>query len=157
MDINTISGMTGCFAKAGLTIGTTPEQVRINAPNGAGVDFALNGKAYHKADIASVALTAQANQAPSTTCLYLVCLSAAGAVSSVKGEEVANADVPVIGVQYPDVPVNVCPIGAIKVTTSATAGGYTMGTTSLAAANVTDNYIDFMGGVPSRPEITVAT
>lgn len=157
MDINTLSGMTACFSKAGLAIGSTPAQVAIAAPNGAGVDFAIDGKAYHKADAASSALTAQVNQAPSTTCLYLVCLNSGGTVSSVKGEEVANADVPNIGVQYPDVPVGVCPIGAIKVTTSSTAGGYTQGTTSLAAANVTDNYIDFIGGIPSRPEITLAT
>ena len=150
-DILGFSGQTGCFTKAGLGIGSTPAELKTAAPNGAGTDYAIDGLGYHFADDASVAMTAMANQAASTVCLYLVMLDADGNLSTKKGVEVAvsTASNPSKGVQWPIVDVDKCPIGGFKLTLDSTAGGYTGATTSLAASNVTDVYYDFVGGMPS--------
>ena len=44
-----IKGGTLCLSKAGLVKGST-STISIAAPNGAGVDFAIGGLLYHKAD-----------------------------------------------------------------------------------------------------------
>ena len=85
-------GGTFCLSNAGLAIGSTASQIAIAAPNGAGVDYCIKGRSYHKADAATAAITAADTQAVLTTCLYVICLNAAGTVSSVKGREVLNAD-----------------------------------------------------------------
>lgn len=148
---NVQAGFTGALSKAGLGIGSTPAELSIAAPNGAGVDYAINGIAYHLADDATVAMTAMAVQADLTTCLYLVCLNAAGTLSTVKGEEVLTADLAAGTkvLQWPATPANLCPIGGFKV--KNIAGTYTGATTDLDAATVTDTYYDFAGGIPSAP------
>jgi len=145
------AGFTGSLSKAGLGIGSTPAELSIAAPNGAGVDFAIAGIAYHLADDGTVAMDAQAVQADLTTCLYLVLLDSAGALTVVKGIEVLTADLAagITVVQFPDAPADLCPIGAFKVVTSG--GTYTGGTTSLADGAVTDTYYDFGGGVAGGP------
>ena len=140
-------GGTFCLSKAGLAgNSSTKANIVIAAPNGAGVDYCIGGALYHKADTASIALGAQPTQAANTTCLYLVCLDAAGTVSVVKGKDVANGS----GViHYPAVPAGMCAIGAIKVKTAA-AVTFTGGTTNLDATGVTATFTDLFA-VPTAP------
>ena len=63
------SGFTGSLSSAGLGIGSTPAELSIAAPNGAGVDYAIGGYAYHLADDGTVAMSAMSVQAVSTSCL----------------------------------------------------------------------------------------
>lgn len=144
-------GFTGCLAKAGLGIAGTTDRLKVTAPNGAGVDFAINGLAYHLADVDNIDISAAA-QAALTTCLYLICVSAAGAVTAVKGTEELNADLDAGKrvLQWPQPTAGTCPIGAIKVKCT-NAATFTLGTTGLDAADVTDTYYDFIGGMPTAP------
>ncbi len=123
------------------------------APNGAGIDFAIDGIGYHKADAATVApFTAAAVQPVLTKCLYLVQIDSAGAITTVKGTAVLTADL-VAGnkvLQWPRPAANKCPVGAVKITLASTAT-FTAGTTALDATNVTATYYDFVGGMPSAP------
>lgn len=142
---------TMCLSKAGLAVGTDGATIDIAAPNGAGVDFCIKGIMYHKADTASIAVTAATAQAELTSCLYLVCLNSAGTLSTVKGTEVLTADF-VAGdavLDWPAVPDGKCAIGAVKVDC---AEGYTFtaGTTLLSATGITDTYYDLCV-VPSAP------
>src|SRR3990167_9892889 len=91
------SGPTMCLSRAGLGIGSTAKELSIAAPNGAGVDFAIDGYAYHLPDDASTASVPAALpiQAADTTCLYLVSVDADLAVSVTKGTEVPNAELTV--------------------------------------------------------------
>jgi len=67
-------GGTMCLSKAGLVIGDGAKTgPAIAAPNGAGIDFVIDGIAYHKADAATVLpLSADTVQAADTTCIYLM-------------------------------------------------------------------------------------
>jgi hypothetical protein len=145
---------TGCFSKAGLVDGTSAATIQIAAPNGAGIDFAINGIAYHKADTDNIAVTA-ATQASGTTCLYLVQINAAGTVSTKQGNAVATADLGVVGgaLQWPQPDANNCPIGGYKIKATA---AYVNGTTDQGTGNLVD-YFDFIGGLPGSPESTTAT
>lgn len=144
-------GGTFCLSKAGLARNsTTASKVDIAAPNGAGVDYCIGGSLYHKADDTAIELDAQPTQEKDTTCLYLVCLDTAGAVSTVKGKDVKNTDIANgAGVIYfPDVPAGKCAIGAIKIKTVAVT--FTAGTTALNATGVTATFIDLFA-VPTAP------
>jgi hypothetical protein len=147
-------GVTMCLTKAGLAIGdgakTGPALV---SPVGAGIDFVIDGYVYHKADAATVLpLSAGRVQGLLTTCLYLMCIDAAGDVTSVQGEEVLTADL-TAGTKtlpIPEPTAGTCPFGMVKVATASTAT-FTPGTTALDAANITETYYDLAGGLPSRP------
>jgi hypothetical protein len=160
MDTHTISGFTGSMTKAGIVIGDGAKTgVALAAPNGAGTDYGIDGFAYHKADAATnIPLTAVTTaQAADTTCAYLIQINAAGTVSSVKGDEVLNTLVGTAtawgqqAVQIPGHAEDQCPLGAIIVTTTGVT--FTPGTTALDAANVETDYVDFIGGLPGRPEV----
>jgi hypothetical protein len=143
-------GFTGCLSKAGLGIAGTADRLKITAPNGAGVDYVIDGLAYHKADGDNLDVSASV-QAGATTCLYLVQLDSDGNVTIVKGTEELNTDL-VAGkrvLHWPDPTAGKCPIGGVKVKTTASA--FTFGTTNLDDSDVTDTYYDFAGGMPSRP------
>jgi hypothetical protein len=146
-------GFTGCLSKAGLGIAGTADRVKFTAPNGAGTDFAINGIAYHYADGDNVDTGAAAVQAADTTCLYLICASAAAspAISVVKGEEVLNTETAAgtAAVHWPEPTAGTCPIGAVKVVTVAVT--FTLGTTNFDAAGVTETWYDFAGGMPTAP------
>ena len=43
-DIGKNSGFTGALGKAGLGIGSTASELSIAAPNGAGLDFCIDGR-----------------------------------------------------------------------------------------------------------------
>lgn len=144
-------GFTGALGKAGLGIGSTPAELKIAAPNGAGLDFAIDGIAYHAADDATVAMSAHSVQAADTTCLYLVQLDSVGALTTKKGDEVLNTDL-VAGnkvLHWPKPDAGKCPIGAVKVKTVAVT--FTAATTDLDASGVTDTYYDFGAGLPHEP------
>lgn len=141
---------TFCMSMGGLGIGGTASGISIAAPNGAGVDYCINGIAYHKADAATAAITAAVVQAVSTSCLYLICLNSAGTVSSVKGVEVPTADITqgLKQLQFPMPLVNTCPIGAVRVDTDGSTT-FTAGTTLFSAAGITDTYIN-LSTIPAR-------
>jgi hypothetical protein len=134
-------GGTMCFSKAGLAIGGTASKAKIAAPNGAGVDYAINGIMYHKADTDDCVLFTGLTQSDATTCLYLVCLDSSGTVSVVQGTEVLTASLTAgtAVLEWPTPTANTCPIGAIKLVLT---GAFTGATTELSAATVTDTYYD---------------
>lgn len=145
-----IRGGTLCLSKAGLAIGTTTTGISIAAPNGAGVDFAIKGVLYHKADAATAAITAAAAQAADTKCLYMICLNSSGTVSSVKGTEVTTANYTAGNAElhFPEVDEDVCVIGYFSMTTVAVT--FTAGTTALTASGCTAAYVDLMA-MPADP------
>ena len=147
------SGQSGAFSKAGLTEGTTSATIQIAAANGAGVDFGIDGNAYHKADTNNITVTAHAIQAVSTSCLYLVQINSAGTVSTKKGNTVLTADLGVIGgsLQWPIPDADSVALGGYKVALNASTT-FTNATTDLGAAGVTDTYYDFLGGIPLAPQ-----
>ncbi len=151
-DILNNSGVTGCLSKAGLAEGTNAATIQIAAPNGAGIDFAIDGVAYHKADTDNIAVTAHAQQAVSTSCLYLVQINAAGTVSTKKGTEQLTAG---LGdnraLQWPQPDDDQCPIGGYKIATNGSTT-FTNGTTDLGAAGITDTLYDFVLGLPLAPQ-----
>ena len=145
-------GATACYASAGLAEGTNANTIKIAAPNGAGIAFAINGLGYHKADTDNIAMTAHAVQAVSTKCLYLVQIDDAGTVSTVKGTAVLTADLTAgtAVLHWPMPAADKCPIGAVKVETDASTT-FTAATTDLGAAGITDTYYNFVGGMPVDP------
>ena len=146
-----IRGGTFCVSKAGLAIGGTASKAKIAAPNGAGVDFAINGLGYHLADTDDCILFTGLTQTDLYTCLYLVQLDSSLAVTVVQGTEVltANLTAGTAVLNWPTPTADKCPIGAIKLVMSG--GAFTGGTTELSAGTVTDTYYDFIGGVPVAP------
>jgi hypothetical protein len=147
-------GVTACFSKAGLALGDGAKTgPAIVAPNGAGIDFAIDGNAYHKADAATVLpLTATTVQPVLTKCLYVMQVDAGGTVTSVQGVPVLTADLTAgkAALHFPEPTLGKCPFGAVKVETQSTAT-FTPGTTALDAANIVETYYDFLGGMPSNP------
>lgn len=134
---------TFCLSKAGLAEGTNANTIKTNAPNGAGTDFCIGGVLYHKADTDNVAMTACAQQAANTTCLYTVSINSSLTVTMTKGTEILTAD---LGdgnsnISWPAVPAGECVLGGIKIVLGATT--FTSGSTDLSAANVTATYYDF--------------
>ena len=148
---NGAKGGTFCFSKAGLAIGSTHAEIAIAAPNGAGVDFSIDGILYHLADDATVAITAAAVQAVLTTCLYLVQLNSSGTLSTVKGTEVTTLALAAGNavLKIPEPTANNCPIGFLKVVCASTAT-FTAATTDLDASDVTTTYQDIMT-LPPQP------
>lgn len=146
------SGLSGCLSKAGLAEGTNSATIQIAAPNGAGIDFTINGIAYHKADTDNIAVSAHAQQAVSTTCLYLVQIDSSGTVSTKKGVEQLTDDLgDNLAVEWPQPDEDRCAIGGYKIATNASTT-FTNGTTDHGAAGITDTYYDFGVGLPLAPE-----
>lgn len=157
MNILPLSGFTGNLAKAGLAEGANSGTIKIVAPNGAGVDYGIDGVAYHKADTDNIAVTAHTTQGLLTTCLYLVQLDSSGTLSTKKGKDVLTANLPHNdSLQWPLPDADKCPIGGYKVKTASSAT-FTNGTTDFSASNITVNYVDFVMGMPERPETTTSS
>lgn len=148
------NGFTGMLCAAGLAIGDGAKTgFGVAAPNGAGLDFGIDGLAYHKAEAATnVPLTAGTVQPVLTTCLYLVCIDADGTYVTVQGTPVLNADLDngTKVLDWPTVPADNCPVGAVKIKVE-NAATFTPGTTALDAGDVTDTYYNFAAGMPTRP------
>ncbi len=147
-----VRGGTFCLSKAGMAEGTNDSTVKINAPNGAGVDFCINGIMYHKADTDNIAPTACAVQALGTSCLYIFTLDDDGLLDTVKGVEVLAADLAAGKVlHWPQPAALTAAIGGMKIRTGATA--FTVGvddlTDDIGTGAVT--YYDFFA-VPDAPQ-----
>ena len=74
-----------------------------------------------------------------------------GTLSTVKGTEVLNT-LTAAGtgvVNWPEPTSGKCPVGAVKVKTVGVT--FTLGTTDFSAANVTETWYDFAGGMPTAP------
>lgn len=142
-----LEGVTACFSKAGLAEGTNANTIKINAPNGAGIDYAIDGIMYHKADTDNIAMTALAVQADLTTCLYGIDIDSAGAVSICKGTAVTTTELSggQSVLQPPDPVASTCRIGLMKIVLSG--GTFTSGTTDLSGTGVTDTFYDVCGGL----------
>lgn len=151
MSINLTNGAYGgtfCFSKAGLAEGTNAGTVKIVAPNGAGVDYAIDGVIYHKAEADNIAMTALSAQADLTSCLYTIALTSGGDLVITKGDEAVTADIDngEASLQWPAVASGNCPIGGFRIDLDGTT--FTSGTTDLGAANVTDTFYDFFAIPP---------
>ncbi|MBC8438987.1 MAG: hypothetical protein H8D87_04810 [Deltaproteobacteria bacterium] len=147
-------GGTFCLSKAGLKIGNSDaKDVDIAAPNGAGVDFVINGVLYHKADAADIPVvvtnedgTTVDTQAADTTCIYLVQLDSSGNLTTLKGEEVLTASADVV--RFPTPSASKCAIGYIRIDTDGVT--FLCGTDDFSKASVTDVYVDLFS-VPVVP------
>ena len=144
-----------CLSKAGLKIGNSDaKDIDIAAPNGAGVDFVIDGVLYHKADTADIPVvvtdedgTAVSTQIADTTCIYLVQLDTDGAISTIKGTEVLTAKIGQIPVRYPQHTDGKCPIGYIKIVTVAVT--FLCGTDDFSKSGVTDTFVDLFTVPPN--------
>jgi hypothetical protein len=126
----------GC---AGLAEGTNAHTLKVTYAIG----FEVGGQAYHKAATDNIAMTACAEQADLTTCLYLVTVAADGTVTTTKGEEALTTAVAAgtATLTLPEAPDGEAILGAFKVVNSGAA--FTSGTTDLGAGTVTDTYANF--------------
>jgi hypothetical protein len=149
MNLNDVArGGTLCLSSAGLAVGSTAQKIKIAAPNGAGVDYAINGKLYHKADTDDLFLFTGLTQAADTTCLYLMLLNSAGTASIVQGTAVTSTDYNSgdAVLHWPEPTAGTCCVGAIKLVTTAV---FTGTTTALGTGN-TATYYNLMT-VPNVP------
>lgn len=160
------SGATLCLAAAGLAEGTNANTIKtVN-----NITYTIDGRFYSKSATDNIAISyagASVYQAAAggvqavnggfsggvngSTRLYLICLDTAGAVSIVPGQIVDSTELAAgrVALQFPDAPVGVCPIGAMRI--ALTAGtAFTPGSTDLSASGVTDTFYDLMD-VPANP------
>jgi len=150
-------GLTACLSKAGLARGTTNTELATAAPNGAGIDFVINGIAYNMLDDASTASIpgALTTQAALTQCLYLFQVNAGGTMLVTKGEEKLTTRLYATGtlaqeaLEWPAPTATYCPVGGYRIALAG-AATYTAGTTNLNATNVTATFYDFGMGMPDR-------
>jgi hypothetical protein len=138
-----VRGGTLCLSKAGLAIGGTATKVKTAAPNGAGIDYCIEGILYHKTDADDVFTLSGDALAASKMCLFLLGLNSSGTMTVVQGDTYSTSDIEngLKTIQWPKMTEGYCPIGAVLVETAA---GYTFtpGTTNLSATGITDTYID---------------
>jgi len=136
-----VKGGTFCLSKAGLAIGGTTSKARTNAPNGAGIDFAVGGKLYHIADADdNITFTAKTVTAL-YSCVFTICALVGGTLSTVAGALVLTASVAAgTPLLVPEATAGTCPVGYIRV--DAGASVFTAGTTALTGGTVTVTYVD---------------
>lgn len=159
-------GATLCLASAGLAEGTNANTIKTTAD----ITYAIDGRFYAKATTDNIAISysgASVYQAAAggvqainggftgavggSTRIYLICLDTSGAVSLVPGAIVNSTELAAgtVGLQFPDAPKGVCPIGAVRI--ALTAGTtFTPGSTDLSATGVTDTFYNLMD-VPANP------
>jgi hypothetical protein len=132
------------FGSVGLSAGTTTSKLDLNAA----VDFSIDGVMYTSAIADETVITNSDTgvtfdtQAALTTCLYLVGIDSANAVTVTKGAEIVTADLGEnAALHWPECPANDAPVGAFRV---LAASGYTFiaGTTALDATGITTTYYD---------------
>jgi hypothetical protein len=142
-----LRGLTACFSLATCGEGGTPALARFTAPNGAGVDFSINGLMYHKADADDVWTMSGDSMAIASECIWLLCLNSAGTMSVVQGTTILTADLSSGKkvLRWPAPGDSVCAIGAVRVTTVGSV--YVPGTTSL---NGIATYYNF-STIPAAP------
>jgi hypothetical protein len=151
-DYNLLRGGTlnANLGKPGLAEGTNANTLKTVADT----NYTINGRTYTLSATDNLAMTACAQQAISTYCLYLVSVAAGGStVTTTKGTSVAT-DTAVL----PALPASQAPIGFFKVVTDA-SHTFTSGTTDLSAAGITATYGDLNtanGGASAAPAISTA-
>lgn len=140
-----LAGKTLCLSTATTGVGGTATKARFNAPNGAGIDYAVHGLLYHKADADDVWTLSGTTLAASKMCLFLLQLNSAGTASISQGAIVSSVDVKNKGrvVPWPNVTSATCAVGAVLVETNSSTT-FAPGTTSLSAAGVTATYFNFI-------------
>lgn len=137
-----VANLNQCLSTPGLAEGTNANTIQI----GTAFTYTIGGTRYTKGTADNVALTAAAVQATDTNCIYLICIDAAGTVSSVKGTAVAAAS----QASCPaPASASVCPIGWLHIAT-ANAATFTAGSTDLGASDVTDTFVNFVGANPAQ-------
>lgn len=141
-------GVTANLAKALLAEGTNPNTIKTTNLT----DYAIDSALFRKAATDNIAMNALAVQAADTTCIYLVQIDSAGAVTLKKGQEELNANLAGAGntraLHTPEPDALRCPLGHVKVKTVAVT--FTSGTTDLSAAGITATYVDYFG-MPKAP------
>lgn len=144
-----VRGGTFCLSKAGLAIGGTTSKARSNAPNGAGIDFAVGGKLYHIADADdNITFTAKTVTAL-YSCIFVICALVGGTFATVAGDLVLTADVAAgKPLPFPEPTAGTCPVGYIRI--DAGASVFTAGTTALTGGTVTVTYVDCFA-IPDAP------
>ena len=151
MNINDLlRGGTLCLSKAGAAIGGTTTKVKSAAPNGAGIDFAIDGIMYHKADADNIWTLSGDDQTALYSRIYLLQLNASGTMSIVQGEEVLTANVTDLSdvLVWPAPTADTCVVAAVRVDAGASA--FVPGTTALTGGTVTVTYYDLIN-VPAAP------
>ncbi len=159
------SGLTVALNSGAIAAGTTAGTVKTTVA----IAYALDGRFYSKAITDNIAISYSGPavyQAPTgvgsvnggftggsngSTRIYGLFLDASGTVSVLPGAIVDSADLAAgrASLQWPDVPNNVCPFGAVRI--AVTAGtSFVPGTTSLSASGVTATYYN-LADMPANP------
>lgn len=159
------AGATWALNSGALAEGTNANTIKTTAD----INYVVDGRFYSKATTDNIAISysgPSVYQAPAgvgslngaftggvngSTRLYLICLSTAGAVSIVPGPIVDSAELAAgrVGLQFPDAPNGVCPIGAMRIAlTQGTT--FTPGSVDLSASGVTASFIN-LATVPANP------
>ncbi len=160
------AGATWALNSGGLAEGTNANTIQIATA----INYVIDGQFYNKAITDNIAISYSGPtvyQAAAggvggmnggftggvngSTRLYLICLSTAGAVSIVPGPIVDSVELAAgrVALQYPDAPIGVCPIGALRVALTANTA-FTPGATDLSASGVTDTFYN-LATVPANP------
>lgn len=160
MSVSNLNGARGgnqCMNNCGLQEGGTANTLKLVAGNATtDTEFTIDGRLYTKNDADSIAMTALKEQAIETSVLYLVTLTAAGALAIQKGNEELTVDVTSgkAHLEWPEPADNVCAIGGFRIDTNTIV--FTSGTTDLTAItndSGTVTYFDF-NLVPAAPVIS---
>jgi hypothetical protein len=133
-------GALGC---AGLAAATDPTALAVTLDT----PYAIGGVVRNLQALDGVDFTAGSEQPSSTVCFYLVVVNAAGTVSTIQGVPASASEA-----RLPPAPDDVAILGAVRISTSASAT-FEPSVTSLAAPGVTDTYANFSaypsGGDPT--------
>lgn len=144
-----VRGGTFCLSKAGLAIGSNTAKVKTAAPNGAGIDFCIGGKLYHKADTDDCFTLSGAVITALYSCLFVLGFDKDGTMHVSKGtEKLTTAVTAGTPLEWPEADSDVCPVGYLRV--DAGAGAFTPGTTALTGGTVTATYVDCFA-IPDAP------
>jgi hypothetical protein len=160
------SGATWALNSGALAEGTGANTIQIATA----INYVIDGQFYNKAITDNIAISFSGPtvyQAAAggvggmnggftggvngSTRLYMICLSTAGAVSIVPGPIVDSAELAAgrVALQFPDAPLGVCPVGALRIALTANTV-YTPGSVDLSAAGITDSFIN-LSTVPANP------
>ena len=124
----------GCFSSGGLAEGTNAGTMQIARA----INYTIDGQMYNKAVTDNIAMTAQTAQADNTYRRYLVEINSSGTVSTLAGTAASTA----AAAKWPARSSSgKAVIGGVLIATSG--GTFTMGTTDLSAAGITDTWYDF--------------
>lgn len=160
------SGLTMALNSGALAEGTAANTIGIAVA----INYVIDGRFYSKAITDDIAISysgpavyqAAAGGVQNvngsftggvngSTRIYGIYLNTAGAVSILPGPIVDSAELAAgrVALNWPDVPVGVCPIGGLRI--ALTAGTtFTPGSTDLSAAGVTDTFYN-LADMPANP------